>query len=104
MSCAYRASRNWVTADVPLSIPIFARRDDFVGQVGNLRRIVNPPAASKEAAARFAACRSVGQVANRRCHWIGRNSIARAIAASGNARAAARADPDVEAWAYVLRL
>ena len=44
-------------------LPIFARRDDFVGQVGNLRRIVNPPAPGNEANAQFAAGRHVGQVA-----------------------------------------
>jgi len=47
---------------VLLSIPISARRD-FVGQDGILRRIVNPPARGNEAAALFAACRYVGQVA-----------------------------------------
>src|SRR5580704_1980033 len=50
---------------VLLSIPLFARRDDFVGQVGNLRRIVNPPAGSEhntgESPEKFAACRYAGQ-------------------------------------------
>jgi hypothetical protein len=32
-----------------------------VGQVGNLRRIVNPPAGSEHNAGKFAACRHVGQ-------------------------------------------
>src|SRR5580704_13414319 len=50
---------------VLLSLPFFARRDDFVGQVGNLRRIVNPPAGSEQNAGespeKFAACRYAGQ-------------------------------------------
>jgi hypothetical protein len=37
------------------SLPFFARRNDFVGQDGILRRIVNPPPE------KFAACRYVGQ-------------------------------------------
>jgi hypothetical protein len=36
---AFGAPRRFVL----LSIPFFARRDDFVGQVGNLRPIVNRP-------------------------------------------------------------
>src|SRR5580704_8599370 len=55
---------------VLLSIPFFARRDDFVGQVGNLRRIVNPPAGSEhnagESPEKLAACRSAGLVSSLR--------------------------------------
>jgi hypothetical protein len=51
-------------------IPFFARRDDFVGQVGNLRPIGNRPACSARNSgptpAQFAACRYVGQVGNLR--------------------------------------
>jgi hypothetical protein len=51
-------------------IPIFARRDDFVGQVGNLRPIGNRPACSARNSgpthAQSAACRYVGQVGNLR--------------------------------------
>jgi hypothetical protein len=54
---------------VPLSLPFFGRRDDFVGQVGRgalwVRRIVNPPAGSEhnagESPEEFAACRYAGQ-------------------------------------------
>jgi hypothetical protein len=54
---------------VPLSLPFFGRRDDFVGQVGRgalwVRRIVNPPAGSDHNAGewpeKFAACRYAGQ-------------------------------------------
>ena len=50
---------------VPLSILFVARRDDFVGQVGNLRPIVNRPGGSNRDAgdtpAPFVACRYVGQ-------------------------------------------
>jgi hypothetical protein len=50
---------------VPLSIPFFARCDDFAGQDGILRPIVNRPAGIARNAAgtpvQFAACRYVGQ-------------------------------------------
>ena len=52
---------------VLLSIQVAARRDDFVGQVGNLRPIVNRPLGiTHKCQHPFAACRYAVQVANLR--------------------------------------
>jgi hypothetical protein len=49
---------------VLLHFCLFARRDDFVGQAGSLRPIVNRPNVANVQHSSFAACRHAGRVGN----------------------------------------